>query len=199
MSKKELLEEIAREVEACRKCPLWKTRKNAVPGDGPPFATVMFIGEAPGYWEDVKGKPFVGAAGKFLDALLSILQVSRSDVFIGNVLKCRPPQNRDPLPEEIRACTPFLDRQIRVIEPRYIVTLGRHSTAYIFSKMGLQFTSMSAVHGKFFEGQVLGLNVCVFPTYHPAAALYSARNREASENDFKILKTELERRGVIKV
>jgi len=157
----------------------------------------MFIGEAPGYWEDVKGKPFVGMAGKTLDFLLSILGVSRDEVFIGNVLKCRPPRNRDPSPEEIRLCTPFLDRQIKVIEPRFIVTLGRHSTSYIFSKMGLEFSSISAVRGKLFEGQVLGLQVCVFPTYHPAAALYSGRNREVLEKDFRTLKAALERYGLL--
>ena len=197
MSKLELLKEIAREVSLCRNCALWKTRKNPVPGDGNPSATLMFIGEAPGYWEDVKGKPFVGMAGKTLDFLLSILGVSRDEVFIGNVLKCRPPRNRDPSPEEIRLCTPFLDRQIKVIEPRFIVTLGRHSTSYIFSKMGLEFSSISAVRGRLFEGQVLGLQVCVFPTYHPAAALYSGRNREVLEKDFRTLKAALERYGLL--
>lgn len=133
----------------------------------------------------------MGMAGKILDSLFSILEISRSEVFIGNILKCRPPKNRSPLPEEVHVCTPFLDKQIRVIEPRYLVTLGRYSTEYIFSKMGLNFNSISEVHGKFFKGHVLGLEVCVFPTYHPAAALYSARNREALEDDFRTLKAKL--------
>jgi DNA polymerase len=198
LPKKGILEEIAQEISVCRKCPLWKTRKNAVPGDGPPSATLMFIGEAPGYWEDVKGKPFVGMAGKILDSLLAILGIPRSEIFIGNVLKCRPPQNRDPTPEEIRTCTPFLDRQIRALLPQCIVTLGRYSTGYIFSKMGLKFSSIGAVHGRFFEGQFLGLDVYIFPTYHPASALYSARNRKTLEEDFRTLRDELKWRDLLK-
>jgi len=108
LSKKELLEAIAEEIITCSKCELWKTRKNAVPGEGNPKSQIMFIGEAPGYWEDVKGKPFVGAAGKFLDTLLSEAGLSRGSVFIGNILKCRPPKNREPSRDEIETCTPYL-------------------------------------------------------------------------------------------
>ncbi|MBS7620656.1 uracil-DNA glycosylase, partial [Candidatus Bathyarchaeota archaeon] len=115
LSKAAVLDAIASEVRACKKCGLWRNRKNAVPGEGDPNAKVMFVGEAPGYWEDVKGEPFVGAAGKFLDTLLAEAGLLRSQVFIGNVLKCRPPGNREPAPAEIEACTPFLERQIMAI------------------------------------------------------------------------------------
>ncbi|MGQ9624044.1 MAG: type-4 uracil-DNA glycosylase [Candidatus Bathycorpusculaceae bacterium] len=190
-TKIEFLNTIANEVAVCRKCPLWKTRKNAVPGEGNPDAHVMFVGEAPGYWEDVKGRPFVGAAGKFLENLLSILGFSREDIFICNVLKCRPPRNREPSPQEIQTCTPYLDRQIEIIQPKVIVTLGNHSSAYIFSKAGLAFQSITEAHGKFYGISIFGKNVIVFPTFHPAAALYSAKYKEQITNDFKLLKQKL--------
>jgi DNA polymerase len=193
----EILNAVAAEVMVCTKCALWKTRKNAVPGEGNPATQIMFIGEAPGYWEDVKGKPFVGAAGKFLDTLLSEIGFSREDVFICNVLKCRPPRNREPQPNEIQTCTPYLDRQIKIIQPKFIVTLGNYSTAYIFSKANLHCTSITQAHGKFYEATILGMNVTIFPTFHPAAALYSAKYKEQITNDFKLLKQELEKRGII--
>ncbi|MDI6691611.1 MAG: type-4 uracil-DNA glycosylase [Candidatus Bathyarchaeota archaeon] len=188
MSKRIVLEAVASEVRVCRKCSLWKSRKNAVPGEGNPDAKIMFVGEAPGYWEDVKGKPFVGAAGKFLEELLAGIGFSREQVFIGNILKCRPPRNREPMPNEIETCTPYLDRQISVIQPKFIVTLGNYSTAYIFSKANLAFTSITQVHGKLYEATVLGLPVKIFPTFHPAAALYSAKYRKELTNDFQKLK-----------
>ena len=197
MSKRELLDAISSEVTICQKCSLWKTRKNAVPGEGNPETQIMFIGEAPGYWEDVKGKPFVGAAGKFLDTLLSEIGFPREDVFIGNVLKCRPPGNREPQPDEIQTCTQYLDRQIKVIQPKFIVTLGNHSTTYIFSKAGLPFTSITQVHGKFHEGTILGMKVTIFPTFHPAAALYHPKYKQQIANDFKQLKQELSKKGIV--
>jgi len=151
LSKKELLDAVAAEILACRKCELWKTRKNPVPGEGNPNNQIMFIGEAPGYWEDMKGKPFVGAAGKFLDTLLSTANLSRQTVFIGNILKCRPPKNREPQPEEIQKCTPYLNNQIQIIQPKIIVTLGNYSTAYIFSKAALPFSGITQTHGKYRE------------------------------------------------
>jgi len=191
LSKEELLDAIAAEVVVCRKCELWKTRKNAVVGEGSPYSQIMLIGEAPGYWEDIKGKPFVGAAGKFLDTLLSEASLSRENVFIGNVLKCKPPKNREPLPNEIETCTPYLDKQIRVIQPKFIVTLGNHSTAYVFSKVALQFYGITRVHGKFHEASFLGMQVAIFPTFHPAAALYSGRYKELLLQDFRLLKHRL--------
>jgi uracil-DNA glycosylase family 4 len=191
LSKRELLDAIVTEVIVCRKCELWKTRKNPVPGEGNPNSQIMFIGEAPGYWEDVKGKPFVGAAGKFLDALLSEAGLSRENVFIGNILKCRPPKNREPSPDEIETCTPYLNSQIQVIQPKIIVTLGNYSTAYIFSKVALSFKGVTRVHGKFYKASIFGLNVIVFPTFHPAAALYHPKYKEQLIADFHTLKQEL--------
>lgn len=191
MSRKELLDAIAAEVIACRKCELWKTRKNAVPGEGSPESQIMFIGEAPGYWEDVKGRPFVGAAGKFLDTLLSEVDLSREKVFIGNILKCRPPKNRKPLPKEIETCTPYLDRQIQVIQPKIIATLGNYSTTYIFSKAKLPFNGITRAHGRFYQAYILGMQVTIFPTFHPAAALYQVKYKELLQKDFQILKQHL--------
>jgi DNA polymerase len=198
LSEKKLLDDVAAEVVVCTKCSLWKTRKNAVPGEGSPQTEIMFIGEAPGYWEDAKGQPFVGDAGKFLDSLISAIGFSRENVFICNVLKCRPPKNREPMPSEIQTCTPYLDRQIHAIQPKFIVTLGNYSTAYIFSKARLPFSSITQVHGKFHEVSILGINVTVFPTFHPAAALYSAKYKELITSDFRLLGQELEKRGFIK-
>ncbi|MEM3696262.1 MAG: type-4 uracil-DNA glycosylase [Candidatus Bathyarchaeia archaeon] len=197
-SKKDQLETIASEILNCKKCPLHKTRKNAVPGEGNPNAKIMVVGEAPGYWEDVQGRPFVGAAGKFLDTLLASIGFSREDVFIANVLKCRPPRNREPTPKEIQTCTPYLDRQILAVQPKFIVTLGNYSTAYIFSKANLPFPSITQVHGKIYEASVLGIRLTIFPTFHPAAALYSAQYKKELTNDFQKLKGELEKRELIR-
>jgi DNA polymerase len=158
----------------------------------------MFIGEGPGYWEDVKGKPFVGAAGRFLDTLLAEIGFSRGSVFITNIVKCRPPGNRNPMPDEVQTCTPYLDRQMRAIQPRFIVTLGNHSTAYVFSKASLSFSSITQAHGKFHEVTILDMFVTVFPTFHPAAALYNAKYKEQLRQDFQLLKNELARKGIVK-
>ncbi|MEM2936926.1 MAG: type-4 uracil-DNA glycosylase [Candidatus Bathyarchaeia archaeon] len=191
MSDRAILEVVASEVKACTKCGLWKTRKNAVPGEGNPNAKIMFVGEAPGYWEDVKGRPFVGAAGKFLDTLLAEAGLSRGEVFIGNVLKCRPPGNREPSSSEIQTCTPYLDRQIKAIKPKLMVTLGNYSTAYIFSGAGLPFNGITQARGKFYQANVSGLAVTVFPTFHPAAGLYSAKYKQILTADFKLLKAKI--------
>lgn len=194
MSKQDLIKKVEAEVVVCTKCGLWRGRQNAVPGEGDINAIVMFVGEAPGYWEDVKGRPFVGAAGKFLDEMLSRIGLSRSEVYIANILKCRPPENRDPFPIEVKACTPFLDRQIQIIKPRLIVTLGRHSTSYILSKAGFKdVEGITKLRGKVYAANVLGLRVSVIPTYHPAAALYSAKYRGGLEGDFQLLGVELEK------
>jgi uracil-DNA glycosylase family 4 len=181
---------IASEVLVCTKCPLSETRRKAVPGEGNAKAEIMLIGEAPGRSEDFQGRPFVGSAGKFLEALLGEIGLSRADVFICNILKCRPPNNRPPKPLEVQTCTPYLDRQIKTIRPKLIVTLGSHSSAYIFSKFGLLFTSITEVHGKFFEAVVYGKRVKIFPSYHPAAALYNPQYKKQIIEDFKKLKQE---------
>ncbi|MCA9300458.1 MAG: uracil-DNA glycosylase [Phycisphaerales bacterium] len=163
------------EIADCPRCALARTRSRTVPGMGPSSADVMFIGEAPGAREDERGLPFVGAAGRFLDDLLAGIGLSRADVYICNVVKCRPPGNRDPEPEEIGACKPFLDRQIAIVNPRVIVTLGRFSMARWFPGMAI-----SRIHGKAseFDGRT------VVPMYHPAAALHRGDLRAVIEADF---------------
>jgi len=148
----------------------------------------MFIGEAPGYYEDVEGRPFVGSAGKFLNELLSEAGLERSEVYIANILKCRPPNNREPLPDEIEKCTPYLEEQIKSIKPKVIVTLGNYATCFIFSKTGLQFYGITKHHGRVHEVSLLGLNVKVYPTFHPASALYHGEYRTLLVEDFKKLR-----------
>jgi len=192
ISREKLIEEIKREVENCRKCELHKFRRKPVIGEGNLYAKLMFIGEAPGYWEDIKGRPFVGAAGKLLDELLFSIGVQRSEIYIANILKCRPPKNRDPKPNEVRACTPYLDRQILIIKPKVIVTLGRHSTSYILSKAGLRFKRMTDDHGKIFEVDHFGWNLKIVPTFHPASALYNPRYKSLILKDLKLISKILE-------
>jgi DNA polymerase len=193
------MKKIANKIKDCVKCPLWQGRRNAVPGDGNIDAFVVFVGEAPGYWEDVKGLPFVGAAGKILDSLLEKIGLPRRNVFITNVVKCRPPENRDPRPLEITTCTSlYLNRQISLIQPKIIVTLGRHSTAYILSKAGFEkVESITRFRGKTYEVKLLSLNVAVVPMYHPASVLHNPRYRDELERDFQLLKTELQKRQII--
>ncbi|WP_338603801.1 type-4 uracil-DNA glycosylase [Sulfolobus tengchongensis] len=183
------LDEVANEIRSCKKCKLWQFRKNAVPGEGNSKAEVMFIGEAPGENEDNEGRPFVGAAGKLLTKLINeVLGLSRAEVFITNVVKCRPPNNRDPEEDEINACSPYLDMQIELIKPRIIVTLGRHSSSYLFRKMGMKMESISRVRGKFYTWNNNEHKILVFPTYHPAAALYNPPIRKILEEDFRRVK-----------
>ena len=173
------LDELRVQVESCRRCPLCDGRTQTVFGVGNPHARVMFIGEAPGKNEDLQGEPFVGAAGHYLNELLGCAGLRREDVFIANVLKCRPPGNRDPRPEEIQTCTPFLREQTRTIDPEFIVTLGNFSTKFILkTEIGI-----TRLHGRVQRaGKFL-----VFPIFHPAAALYDGAKREALENDFVTL------------
>jgi uracil-DNA glycosylase family 4 len=176
--KKRLAEEIAREVAVCRRCMLHHSRKLAVPGEGPADAEIMFIGEGPGFHENEQGRPFVGAAGKYLEELLAKINLQRSNVFIGNVVKCRPPNNRDPLPDELAACSDYLERQIQVINPKVIVTLGRYSMARF-----LPNAKISEVHGQSFKikGRL------VVPMFHPAAALHQPSLKTSIERDFAAL------------
>lgn len=183
--KKKLLEDLALEVKNCHRCRLFKQARNSVPGEGSSEAEVMFIGEGPGKREDETGKPFVGAAGKFLETLLESIGLKREQVFIGNVVKHRPPNNRDPLADEIKACTPYLDRQIKIIKPRLIVTLGRFPTEYILWQMNKPFEKITLARGNIYEGLLFGLQVKVMPTYHPAAGLYSGKYKKAIIEDFK--------------
>lgn len=172
------LNEIADEVSACQRCPLYKTATKGVPGEGPVDAEIMMIGEAPGFHEDRQGRPFVGAAGKFLDELLSHIELKRSDIFITNVVKHRPPNNRDPFPDEIEACRIWLDRQIELIQPKVIVTISRFAMVRWFPN-----AKISAVHG---QAKRFG-NTMVVPMFHPAAALHNQSLRPVLIQDFKKL------------
>src|SRR5579872_7121455 len=176
MSSEEILQEVAAEVSTCSKCKLCKGRTKAVPGEGNPNAKVLFIGEGPGQNEDQQGRPFVGPAGQFLDELLASINLKRSDVFIANVVKCRPPGNRDPEPGEIAACNDYLDRQIAAIDPDVIVTLGRHSMAKFFGS-----EKISMIHGR--ARRVDG-RICI-AMYHPAAGLHQASLKDTIRADFK--------------
>lgn len=170
------LETLAAEVAECTRCLLHRGRTRAVPGEGPGDAGIMFIGEAPGFHEDQQGRPFVGAAGNFLEELLESIGLKREDVFITNVIKCRPPGNRDPLPEEIEACKPYLDRQIELLQPKLVVTLGRFSMARAFPK-----ARISRIHG---QPRKVG-GVIYYPMYHPAAALHQPSLRRTVVEDMQ--------------
>jgi uracil-DNA glycosylase family 4 len=170
------LETLAAEVAECTRCLLHRGRTRSVPGEGPGDPGIMFIGEAPGFHEDQQGRPFVGAAGKFLEELLESIGLKREDVFITNVIKCRPPGNRDPLPEEIEACKPYLDRQIELLQPKLVVTLGRFSMARAFPK-----ARISRIHG---QPRKVG-GVIYYPMYHPAAALHQPSLRRTVVEDMR--------------
>ena len=168
------LQELAQNIELCQNCELAKHRTKAVPGEGADDATILFIGEAPGWHEDQQGRPFVGPAGQFLEELLSSVNLKRELVYIANVIKCRPPGNRDPLQGEIEACREWLDLQIQLLRPRIIVTLGRYSMARYFPG-----ETISKIHGT----QRKRDGVIYYPMYHPAAALHQGSLRKVIEAD----------------
>ena len=168
------LTELYKEITVCQRCELAKGRTKTVPGEGPENAEIMFIGEAPGFHEDRQGRPFVGAAGKFLDELLASIGLTRDDVYICNVIKCRPPSNRDPQPDEMAACKPFLDKQIELVRPKLIVTLGRFSMARYFPN-----TKITRIHG---QPKRIG-NRIYYPMFHPAAALHQPKWRSVVKED----------------
>ena len=169
------MQKVAEEVTGCPLCELSRSRNHAVPGEGNIHSRIMFIGEGPGWHEDQQGRPFVGNAGKFLNELLAKAGLEREDVFITNVVKCRPPGNRDPLPDEIAACSTYLERQMKAIDPDVVVTLGRFSMAKFFPG-----ERISRIHG---QAKKIGRRLVV-PMYHPAAALHQAALRGAIEDDF---------------
>jgi len=178
--KQKKLEKIAGRVKKCTRCSLYKQANNPVPGEGNANAKIMFIGEGPGYHEDRLGRPFVGQAGKLLDQLLLSIKVGRKDVFIGNMVKHRPPGNRDPLPSEIAACEPFLEEQIKIIDPKIIVTLGRFS----MNKF-LPGEYISRIHGQARFIDFTGKKRILIPMYHPAAALRNGRIMKEIKEDFQ--------------
>jgi DNA polymerase len=183
MSAEEVLAQVAKEVSVCRKCALSHSRKNAVPGEGPANAEIMFIGEGPGANENEQGRPFVGNAGTFLNELLAEAGLQRRDVWITNVVKCRPPANRDPQPEELAACNEYLERQIAAINPKIIITLGRFSMARY-----MPGAKISSVHGQM---RRVG-DRFVIAMFHPAAALHQAALKPATLKDFAQLPKLLE-------
>ena len=177
---KDALRGLANEVESCERCPLFRSRTNSVFGEGNPRAEIMFVGEAPGRDEDVKGRPFVGAAGRLLTRMIEAIDLRRSDVYIANVLKCRPPGNRDPLPEEVDACKEFLFKQIELINPKVICGLGSHATRTLLETS----ESISKLRGK--------VHTCrskmFVPTYHPAALLRNTGWKRAAWEDLKLVR-----------
>ncbi len=186
MEYKMSIEEIRTQVVGCTRCKLYNTRKKVVPGEGPSECDIMFIGEAPGFNENEQGKPFVGAAGHFLDILLEKAGLKRDDVFITNVIKCRPPANREPEMDELEACREFLEAQISVLNPKIIVTLGRYSMAHF-----IENGKISQIHG---HPRTIK-NRLIVPMYHPAAALHQPDLRDVILEDFSRLLALLEKKG----
>lgn len=191
MTPQSTLAGIAQEVESCQQCPLYQKANRAVPGQGSDKSKIVFIGEAPGIREDRQGIPFCGPAGQLLDQLLSGINLKREDVFIGNIIKHRPPNNRDPEPNEIKACFPFLVRQLNILKPELIVTLGRYAL-----NIFLPTYSISQIHGQpkridwqlspyFKDQEIYKKKIVILPLYHPAVALYRNSMKEILEKDFK--------------
>ena len=184
MNSEEILRDLATQINKCQNCGLAQTRKHAVPGEGPANAEIMLIGEGPGFHENEQGRPFVGQAGKFLDELLAAGGFDRETVFITNVVKCRPPGNRDPQPVELEACQAYLDQQIAAINPLIIVTLGRFSMARYFKD-----AKISSIHG---HASWIG-NRFIIPMYHPAAALHQPKIKPTIMQDFRQLSSLVEK------
>ncbi len=197
MSKESELNEVKKRIISCTKCDLSKTRTHPVVGEGSSDATIMFIGEAPGFHEDKKGQPFVGRAGKILDELLSSIDLNRSDVFIVNILKCRPPNNRNPQKNEILACTEYLDRQIEIIQPSILVPLGNFACTYIFEKFGISYDKISRIHGEIFQRNTLLGSLYIIPMYHPAVSTYNPQKKSTLLTDMESLRS-IEKKLLVK-
>lgn len=191
MTKKDQkLKQIKKKVVSCKKCKLYKGATNPVIGEGDHDADIMLVGEAPGKWEDKKARPFVGKAGKILNELLESINLKREEVYITNILKHRPPQNRDPKEEEIKACSPYLDRQIEIIEPEIIATLGNFAKDYILEKFNLEdeIKGISQIKAQVFKPKEV--NIKIIPQFHPAVAVYNSNKIEELKEDFQVLKAE---------
>jgi len=190
MDAEEELKKIKEEIINCRKCPLYKTRNYPVVGHGNHQTKIMFVGEAPGVQEDKTGRPFCGAAGKILDELLESVEIKRENIYITNILKDRPPKNRDPQKEEIEACVSYLEKQIEIIKPEVICPLGRYSMKFLMGKFGLkdQIQPISKIHGKVFESKSLFQDIILISFYHPAVATYNSNMKEILKKDFQVLK-----------
>lgn len=180
------MKKIKQEVVKCHKCPLYKTRTLPVVGQGNHWAKIMFIGEAPGFNEDKTGIPFCGQAGRILDELLDSISLKREEIYICNVLKCRPPNNRNPFKEEVDACSSYLERQIKRIKPRVICPMGNYAVSFVLNKYGLKdkLQGISKIHGKVFKEDSLK----IIPLYHPAVAVYNGNMKDTLKKDFRLLK-----------
>ncbi len=188
MSKKEDLDNIKYFVNNCRKCRLQTTRNNPVFGEGFLNASIMFIGEAPGRNEDESGRPFVGRAGKLFDEMLDSIGLKRNNVYISNLIKCRPPKNRNPSKIEITMCSEYIDKQIEIIRPVVIAPLGRIAISYIFKKFELPFEKINRIHGKIYLIDNFLNKLKIIPIYHPAAVIYNKKLKNILLADFKVIK-----------
>jgi len=186
--KKRRFEKLKRDIENCRRCSLYRTRTHAVCGEGDINADILFVGEAPGRNEDLQGKPFVGRAGEVFDQLLHSVGLTRQRIFLCNILKCRPPQNRNPLEQEIRACAGSLDIQIKVVEPKIIATIGTFATNAVFQKFDLVPRKISQIHGKVIEVATPFGRKKIIPLYHPAFAVYNQENITILLKDFQVFR-----------
>lgn len=180
------IKKLRKQIARCTRCNLHKTRTHTVPGEGDVNADVMFIGEAPGKNEDEQGKPFVGRAGDVFDQLLSSISLTREQIYLCNILKCRPPGNRNPMPSEIAACVGSLDIQIKVVNPQIIGTLGNFATQYVFQKFAIPSASISSVAGRVFDVKTEFGPKKVVPVFHPAVATYNVDKMDVLLNDFKV-------------
>ncbi len=190
MSREKLLKDLRKEVENCKKCSLWKTRRKTVFGEGPLDAKIMLVGLGPGKQEDLQGRPFVGAAGKFLNQLLEEAGLRREEVYITNVMKCFLPENKATR-EQVGACTPYLDKQIEIIQPKLIIALGNLAAAYLLGKFGSKIKPMEEIHGKLYEFSTLILAGYIIPMYHPASALRNPRLKGRIIEDWRKLRSTL--------
>jgi uracil-DNA glycosylase family 4 len=181
-------EEIISEICSCHLCSLGEGRTNAVPGEGPVPARIMLIGEAPGKQEDASGRPFVGRAGAILNEMLGSAGIRREDVFVTSVIKCRPPKNRDPSPDEISACLPYLERQISLVRPGIIVPMGRFAAACILDMFGLPAGTIGTIHGKSFFAERQGYSPVIIPVYHPAVITHNPRLKGTLAEDFQAIR-----------
>jgi DNA polymerase len=192
-AKKQAMESLGNQINACKKCDLWKTRNKPLVGDGSVGAGILVVGESPGYYEDLKGKAFVGEAGRVLDILLDLTGLGRKDIYITNVLKCHPPRNHNPNRQEIDACIGYLHSQIEIIKPRIILTLGKFASKEIFEKFNLRFSRISELHGKVFDAKTSFGNIKIIPLYHPAVACYHDEMLDVLKKDFLKLKKEVKK------
>lgn len=189
VGKEDIWRGLVNEILSCKRCPLHKYRKKAVPGEGSLDSKIVFIGEAPGQKEDEEGRPFVGSAGKLLTELLESIGMRRGEVFITNVVKCRPPNNREPYDDEVEACKPYTTAILTLIKPKVIVTLGNYAGKFVFELGNMRWYGVSKARGKVYRVKVVDLGeVMVIPTYHPAAALYNPNVRGVLEHDFNLIR-----------